>query len=73
MLHNKYYILFDEWNSKDLERVCRLAEKRWFMKDDVEDALKFEWTWILRLNSTWYYQTSYRDEESLKIWGYKNI
>ena len=68
----KQYIKFIEWDKKDLQRACKLAERYWYVKHLHNNALKFEWEWILECLDM-YYHTSTDSEVKLKSMWYTEL
>ena len=67
----KLYIKFEEWNQSSFDEAIEIAKELWYKEYAMKDALKFEWIWILRLDTFWNYSTSIHSELNLKGRWYK--
>lgn len=61
----KQYIKFIEGDTASLNEAIKLAEDNWYVKESGENALDFEWTWILDCDENWTYYTSYCIKQEL--------
>lgn len=60
------YIKFEEWNGVSLRQACLEAQKLWYIKNELSNAISFTWYWILLLEEDGTYLTSEFNEEEVK-------